>query len=174
MKKFILAVVAMSVFTTAQASFLIEPYLGMHFNSEIEVGSDGDVSGLGMGARFGWQNLGLQLGANYKKADFDVEFANSDGDADYSHFGLFAGYEFPVLIRVWVEYILSSEFDFDNGSKYDDASGTTLGFGYTGLPFVALNFEITNVSYGEVNGNSLNSDVDFSSYMLSVSLPFTL
>ena len=62
MKKFILAIVAMGVFSSAQASFLIEPYLGMHFNSEAEQGSfDDDLSGVGMGARFGWQNLGLQF-----------------------------------------------------------------------------------------------------------------
>lgn len=172
MKKFILAIVAMSLFTTAQASFLIEPYLGMHFNSEIESGSfDDDLSGIGMGARVGWQNLGLQLGLNYKMASFDFDNSN---DADYSHMGLFVGYEFPVLIRVWAEYILSSELDFDGGAKYEDASGTTLGFGYTGLPFVALNFEITNVSYSEANGNSLSTDLDLNSYMLSISLPFTI
>jgi hypothetical protein len=172
MKKFILAIVAMSVFTTAQASFLIEPYLGMHFNSELEAGSsDSDASGIGMGARVGWQNLGLQLGVNYKMTSFEFDDFNSD--ADYNHMGLFVGYEFPVLIRVWAEYIISSELDFDNGGKYEDASGTTLGFGYTGLPFIALNFEITNVSYEEFNGNSLSGDFDLSTYMLSVSLPLT-
>ena len=170
MKKFILAIVAMGVFSSAQASFLIEPYVGMHFNSEVEQGSaDDDFSGAGLGARFGWQNLGLQLGANYKKASFDFD---DSGDADYSHFGLFAGYEFPILVRVWAEYILSSELDFDNGGKWDEASGTTIGFGYTGLPFVAINFETTQVSYDEISG--FNGDLDLTSYMLSISLPITL
>ena len=167
MKKFILAIIAMGVFSSAQASFLIEPYLGMHFNSEAEAGSvDDDLSGVGMGARFGWQNLGLQLGANYKMATFDFD---DSGDADYDHFGLFAGYEFPILIRVWAEYVMSSTLDFDNGAEYDDASGSTLGVGYTGLPFVAINFEATNITYEDNAG-----DLDLSTYMLSVSLPFTI
>lgn len=174
MKKLIVAIVAICTLSAAQASFLIEPYLGMHFNADAERGGfEDDFSGVGMGARFGWQNLGLQLGANYKMATLD--FDDSD-DADYSHFGLFAGYEFPVLIRVWAEYILSSTLDFDSSTKseFEDASGTTLGFGYTGLPFVAINFEISSLEYGELNGSSISEKLELNSYMLSVSLPFTL
>lgn len=167
MKKFILAIVAMSVFTTAQASFLIEPYLGTHISSDVDNGTSKDFGGVGMGARLGWQNLGLQLGVNYKMATLDVD---DRGDADYNHIGVFAGYEFPILVRAWAEYVLSSDVDFDNGSEMSGASGTTIGFGYTGLPFVAINFETTKITYDD---NSSNRDDEINSYMLSISLPFT-
>ncbi len=167
MKKFILAIVAMSVFTTAQASFLIEPYLGTHVSSDVDNGTSKDFSGIGMGARLGWQNLGLQLGLNYKIADLDVD---DRGDADYNHFGAFVGYEFPILVRAWAEYVLSSNVDFDNGADMGSGSGTTIGFGYTGLPFLAINFETTKITYDD---NSSQRTDDINSYMLSVSLPFT-
>ena len=170
MKKLIMAMIAISIFSTARASFLVEPYLGMHFNSDIDRGADDDLSGIGMGARLGWQNLGLQLGVNYKTASFELDNANTD--ASYNHMGVFAGYEFPILVKVWAEYIISSEFDIDGGATYDEASGTTIGFGYTGLPFVSINFETTKISYDRVN--SSNADMDLNTYMLSVSLPITL
>ena len=69
------------------------------------------------------------------------------------------------------------EVDFGSGGKFKlkEPSGTILGVGFTGLPFVSLNLEMANYKYdeAELSGLSGNVDADFKHYTLSVSLPLT-
>jgi hypothetical protein len=172
-KSLLLVVIGAFMAMPANAAFLVEPYLGMHFNSEAE-DADADISGMGIGARVGYQNLGLMLGLNYKSADLEFEPDNSaisNYDVEQTHYGVFVGYEFPILIRAWVEYVIGGSAEFKTGD-YDSISGTQLGVGYTGLPFVSLNLEIGNLTYED--GPTGFTDQDISTYMLSVSLPLTL
>lgn len=177
MKKFILALVAMSVFTTAQAAFLIEPYVGYNFNSELEANNcssncTDDVSGTSIGARIGWQSLGLQLGGSVKLSQLEID----GDDASGKSLGVFVGYELPILFRVWAEYTLSSTLeDDDSGVELTDGSGFTIGGGYTGLPFVAINLEFSKVNYEKFEAGSVSGslDADLNTMLLSVSLPLT-
>lgn len=177
MKKIILALVAMSVFTTAQASFLIEPFVGYNFNSDYKINGtctscELDVEGTSIGARVGWQNLGLQLGGAVKRSQLEV-----DGlEASVNSLGIFVGYELPILFRFWAEYTLFSEVEYeDSGAQIIDGSGYTIGFGYTGLPFVAINLELSKINYKEFEVGSVSGpvDIDLNTVLLSVSLPLT-
>jgi len=171
-KSLLLVMIGAFMALPANAAFLVEPYLGMHFNSEAE-DIDADITGMGIGARLGYQNLGLMFGLNYKSADLEFERDNaSNFDVDQTHYGLFVGYEFPILVRAWAEYIIGGEADIDGGATWDSISGTQIGVGYTGLPFVSLNLEIGNLTYED--GPTGTSDQDISTYMLSISLPLTL
>jgi hypothetical protein len=171
-KSLLLVIIGAFMAMPANAAFLIEPYLGMHFNSEAD-DLDADITGTGMGARIGYQNLGLMLGLNYKKAD--LEFDRDPGtnfDLSQTSYGLFVGYEFPILVRAWAEYIIGGDAEVDGGITWDTVSGTQIGFGYTGLPFVSLNLEIGSLKYED--GPTGSSDQDISTYMFSISLPLTL
>ncbi len=171
-KSLLLVIVGAFMAMPANAALLIEPYIGMHFNSEAE-DADADITGTGIGARLGYQNLGLMLGLNYKSASLEFEpDSGSNYDVDQTSYGLFVGYEFPILVRAWAEYIIGGNAEFDGGSEFDTISGTQLGVGYTGLPFVSLNLEIGNLTYEE--GPSGTDDQDISTYMFSISLPLTL
>jgi hypothetical protein len=171
-KSLLLVMIGAFMALPANAAFLVEPYLGMHFNSEAE-DANADITGMGIGARLGYQNLGLMFGLNYKSADLEFEpDTGSNFDVAQTHYGLFVGYEFPILVRAWAEYIIGGEADIDGGTTWDTISGTQIGVGYTGLPFVSLNLEIGNLTYED--GPTGTADQDISTYMLSISLPLTL
>jgi hypothetical protein len=68
-------------------------------------------------------------------------------DYQSNTFGLFLGYEFPILLRAWGSYFLSSSYEDEDGpnkSERFSGSGFGLGLGYTALPFVSLNLEVRN------------------------------
>jgi hypothetical protein len=84
--------------------------------------------------------------------------------------GLFVSYEFPILLRVYATYILSSKAD--TGQPADiEGSGMKLGVGWTGLPFVVINLEMTNRTFDEYDGQPLTNEIDLNTYALVVSLP---
>lgn len=171
----ILVVLILSVFSMkkADAGILLEPYFGIHpFSSEFSSGSNSnDISGTAFGARAGWQTLGLMFGGNYKTGSFKNDDNGSDVDS-YTHTGVFIGYNFPIMIRFWAEYILSSNVEFEGGTELEKGTGTTFGFGYTGFPFVSINLEMTKVDGYENAATGNDSNIEVSTTMLSLSFPF--
>lgn len=166
--------------TTAQAGLLVEPILGLNVNHKLEGGGD-DLSGLGgaYGARLGYQNYGFQLGLDYLASSTDMDddaFKNNFKSQDW---GAFVGFEFPILVRVYAGYIFSStgeaKLKTGGSAKLEGGSGTKIGIGFTGLPFVDINVEYRRGTYDDVKFAGVKgSDVDFSSTMLSISLPLNL
>lgn len=169
----------------ATAAFLIEPYLGYKPITDGDQGNtEYETNGVTYGGRLGYQQLGLMGGIDYSLSSFDIEqttsTVTSESEASTSDFGLFLGYNAPILVRVWATYFLSSELDFEessNNAKFK-GSGYALGLGYTGFPFLSINFEYRQKSYDELENDSgtstVNPEADFSEVLLSVSLPFTL
>jgi hypothetical protein len=163
----------------AQAGFLLEPFAGMEFNSTGDAaGSDVDITGTSVGARVGFQNLGLMLGLDGRKISLNLETENGyDFDIAYTQLGLFVGYDFPMMLRIWGNYVFSLEGENeDSNTKYTDGSGLVLGLGYKVVPFVSLNFEMGNTKTTKVKSGSteIDSDYKINSYLLSVSFPLTL
>ena len=105
MKKRILLLITMLVFTIGQANaaFMLEPYAGTYVSTEDEDGNA--VTGLNYGARVGFQNIGLMLGLDYQLATPSV--ADSDYEYSMSNYGLFVGYSFPIMLRIWATYVLN-------------------------------------------------------------------
>lgn len=175
--------VAMTFSSNAKAGFLLEPYMGMHFNSSYtdnDCVSDCDksISGVAIGGRAGFQNLGFMFGVSGKRVSYDVE-DSTDGDLATTTIGVFAGYDFPILLRVWGEYILSGTGAWNDSSTNQElnvASGTTLGIGYKIFPFISLNLEIGSLNFDEYTSDSGDGtvDVDFNTYMLGISVPLSI
>ena len=172
MKKFILAVAAMAflAFPQAQASILVEPLIG--YNLATQFRDDNGGSGRAFGGRLGYQYLGLQLGADYLNSTVDVDDAKDFNSED---FGAFVGFQFPILLRVYAGYIFSSSGDYKlAGANVEakDGSGEKFGIGFTGLPFLNINFEYRNISYDKIGGaKPTGNGGDYQSYLVSVSLP---
>ncbi|MEX0799490.1 MAG: hypothetical protein WD025_08590 [Bacteriovoracaceae bacterium] len=176
MKKNLLILLFFAFVVNARAGILIEPYVGMVMNGEIDNGTDvEDYSGQSYGARLAWQQMGLFAGLDYRLSSKEFSFGSSDYEVSENLYAAVIGYEFPIMLRVWGEFILGGEGEVskDTDFTYEKPSGTILGLGYTGLPFVSLNFEMANYKYSEADGESLNDDAKFSHYLLSVSLPFS-
>ncbi len=154
----------------AAASFLIDPYIGTGLvKTSYESGfSDDDDTLTSAGARVGYQFLLVSAGIDYSKG--------KAGDYEFTNTSLFAGVDLPILLRAWVEYFVSSDLS-SNSSKFNSVDfefkkGNSIGFGFTGLPFVSLNLEVQNIDYEA----DATTDIDFDSaaYIFSVSLPLNL
>ncbi len=179
-------ILAFLIIKPASAGVLIEPVLGYNFGGfEVDSsgGEDQDFSGPAFGGRLGYQNLGFQLGVDYLRSSLNVDDNAYKEDLTASEWAAFVGFEFPILLRVYAGYIFSAnaETDFDTGPTTDklelmNGTGMKLGVGFTGLPFVDINFEYRKGTFSEfkLDGDKDNVDTDYNAFMIGVSLPFVL
>lgn len=165
-------IATLTVISNAQAGFMVEPYLGLERGSYDYGNSDGDLSGTNIGARLGYEMLGLTFGADYMmtKGDADPDNGGSN-DFDGTDFGIFVGYQFPVLIQAYLSYFLSSEADIDSYSGKLKGDGYRIGAGYTGFPFIVINLEYITRTYDKAGSNTLSNKFETTGYALNVSLP---
>ncbi len=171
---------------SANAGFLVEPYLGYKIGTGDQGGStpvDYTYSGATFGGRLGYQFLGLMGGLDYSLSSFDIDRevpgTKTSVDTSQSTFGAFVGYDFPILLRAWAAYYFSSKLEENDNDEYS-GGGYGLGVGFTGLPFVSLNIEYRSLAYDEFynssasSTSSLGADVEINEILFSVSLPLDL
>ena len=177
MNKFLIVCLSIFTFNFAHAGLLIEPYAGMHFNSGIDIeGVDGDISGASVGARVGYTMLGFMTGINYKTGTLEFDYTDDGGgkeDYTLSHYGVFVGYSFPILLRVWGELVIGGSADVEDAGTFEEVSGTQFGIGYSLLPLVSLNFEIGNLEIDDYD-RSGDPQGDIDTFFLSISIPFNI
>ncbi|OUR97827.1 hypothetical protein A9Q84_06405 [Halobacteriovorax marinus] len=186
--------------TFTSAGVLIEPFVGFAAGS-------GDYARTGattretketsmqFGGRLGYQFLGLMGGLEYRRSSgsykFDgpstLSFGLQPTKADYSgsEFGVFVGYNFPILARVYLGYAFNTKWEIDTtnswrAGKGDEISGstTTLGVGFTGLPFVSINFEYRMIALDKWKDISANTetvvDENINQLFVGISLPLDI
>lgn len=176
LKKISLLVIAVGFVSGAHADLLLEPYVGYQTGKYKGGGSSTDFSGLDYGARIGWQQLGLMVGLDFmtgKMTDKDTP----KSDITPQSFGVFVGYNFPVLLRVYGVYGFSNSMKFEQSGasgKFEGSPQLKIGLGYNFLPLLSIALEYTTGTYDEFNGRNMGTDMTTSAYGLSVSVPFTL
>lgn len=178
--------------SSAYASIFVEPFVGYGFGSNITLNNYsyvgeglpdyGDYSGgtgLGFGGRAGYQLLGIFGGVNYLHRSFNFSNASfsSSTDSVVDEIGLVAGYQFPILLKFYLgkNLIATGTLQHRSGKlEMKDGGGTFFGVGFTGLPFVHVNFEYHKGHFGEQNNNGVISGkkTDYDYLFLSFSLPF--
>ncbi len=158
----------------AQAGIHVEPFLGYSLSGDWKDGSTStDYSGgPHLGARLGYGMMGFFIAGEYEQGSMTLD-SSPEVDFDQTNMGLALGFEFPILLRVYGTYMFNAKADEANSNKYE-GTGLKLGVGYTGLPFVAINFEMSTASYDELNGNTLNTKRETEYYTINVSLPLSL
>ncbi|MBT7610168.1 MAG: outer membrane beta-barrel protein [Bacteriovoracaceae bacterium] len=202
MIKHLLIIFILSIFISknANASFLLEPYAGFALSGSIEDTDTnplkGTYSGLEFGARAGISMMGFFGGATYNMAtETDYKMTESDQIRDNSRasrtdLGLFVGYEFPVMVRVWGSYYLNTKLEgksnSGNNPKLDatetwNGNGIGLGVGFTPMPFLSFNIEYKSFTYEDEDDTSaspvnslLAPNVTANVILVSVSLPINL
>lgn len=178
----LLLIFAFFVITPAKAGVLIEPVLGYNFGKfEGDNAIDSEkFTGPAFGGRLGYQNLGFQLGVDYLRSTLNIDDNSFKEDLTASEWAGFVGFEFPVLLRVYAGYIFSAqgETEVAGSTKLDfnEGSGMKFGVGFTGLPFVDINFEYRKGSFAEykLGGTKVEESIDYNSFMVGISLPFVL
>jgi len=175
LKLFSALVLLASFVSTANASFLIEPYLGFHMGKNEQGSTKADVSGLNFGARLGFTSMiGLMGGIDYMTGKLKDD-ANPKNDITPSQLGVFVGFEFPVLLRVYGVYGISNKSNFKSSSADVDVDGShiKLGLGFTALPLLAINLEYIAAAYDEADGRSITK-LNHKTFGLSLSIPFEI
>lgn len=147
-------------------AFIFEPFVSYESGENED---NEDVTGTAFGLRLGGSTLGFIYGLEYQTGSVTVD-STPEVDLDFTDMGLFAGYEFPILIRAYATYYISHKAD-QGANELEGSGGMKLGVGYTGLPFIAINFEKMTRTYDERDGVALSTDSETDSYMISVSLP---
>lgn len=187
---FILVVLFFVVSQSAKAALLIEPLVGFNVGTKAQIDDEDrseDYSGLGgaFGGRLGYQNLGFQIGLDYLHSSIDFSDKTLKKNVSMNEWAGFVGFEFPILLRVYAGYIFSvdgsSKYKADNSSPTQDfdlksGSGAKFGVGFTVLPFLDINLEYRRGTVDEykIGSTKYEDDIDYSSYMIAISLPFTI
>jgi hypothetical protein len=178
-----------------KGGFLIEPYLGYYFGSwkcsdtnNCSAPTSEPYSGVVYGGRVGYEYMNFIFGADYMGGSWSASYSNSglsfSDTYDPTNLGVFVGYDMPILLRFYGEYIVSASLDDTSKNPLSTTSGTLtgsgikLGVGFKVLPFLVINAEYLQNSYDKSKQNSLTTNFSpattYSSYGVSVSLPLVL
>ena len=144
---------------------LVEPYLGYTFGTARPTGVPSTHHrGVTYGGRVGYQMLGAMAGVEYQTGR-GTDSANSSNDLTPSNLGVFAGYNFPILIRGYISYAPVARLTAEHAGydhTFDGGEAIKYGVGYTGLPFLSVNFEYVTTHY---------RGLDTEMYGVTLSLP---
>lgn len=177
LKVYAALIIAASFVTTANAGVLIEPYLGYLSGSETQGPVKTDFSGVYYGGRLGYKHmLGLMGGFDYMTGKL-TDKATPANDITPSQLGIFVGFEFPILLRVYGVYGISNKLELKNSSGTSTLEGPSnikLGVGFTALPLLSINVEYMMGTYDKTGGNKFTPEITSKAFGLSVSVPFNL
>jgi opacity protein-like surface antigen len=177
------------VTSQARAELLIEPVIGYNLGAKADFKENAPLfagkeysggRGPSFGGRLGYQKLGFQVGLDYLHSTLDMDHKDLKEDVSMDEWAAFVGFEFPILFRVYAGYIFSAEgeTEFANNTQVDLKSGSGLkaGLGFTILPFLDINFEYRRGTFDEwkAGNTKFDSEVDYNSFMIGLSLPFTI
>ena len=187
-----LTIISLLFSTISFAGILAEPYLGYNISGKSDqqtyTNSSGSYTysnkfhGPQMGARLGYDVLGLMGGISFNHAFYTLKEENSgastETDSKRNDIGIFIGYNAPLILRAWLGYLFSVKETVSASGDYKKGSAVELGFGYTALPFLSINLEIKSFTY--TNNHSTISGMDTtyspklktSELVLSVGTPF--
>lgn len=169
---FILSLILMV--NSASAALLLEPHLGYNLGTS---GDGESYRGGEIGMRLGYQQLGLMAGLDFTRSSFDRKVLAASNEYERNEWGLFVGYNFPILIRAWGTYYFSNATKNTTNNSEQTGNTKELGVGFTALPFLSINFMYRMIDLNEnESAAGVKSDIDQSTqeFVVGVSLPFTL
>lgn len=169
---------ALIVSQSAQASLLLEPYLG-YVSGEAKQTTTAKFTGTEYGARVGWSSMiGLAVGGEYA-AMSTTDDSSPKNDLKSSDLGVFVAYKFPIMLRAYATYFPSSEIKTSSSvvdGTFKSGNAMKLGVGFTGLPFININLEYITSNYSKFSSGGVEGDLSpkltTSSYAISISAPF--
>jgi hypothetical protein len=168
---------ALTVNPPAHAALLLEPYLGYHLGSwDNNNGSTQNQRGVTYGGRIGYQSLGFMVGGDFMTGSWADNASPSSNSITPNDLGIFAGFNFPMFLRVYGVYDFSAQRKFSSSTASDTFKGSDvkLGVGLTMFPLISLNFEYMMGTFLKDDKGSLLHNFTDKMFGLTVSLPLTL
>ena len=164
--------------STAHAGLLLDPYFNYITSGKYDTSTtSSSVTGNEIGARVGWNVfMGLGFGVDaLLSGKWTYSNNGTSSDITPSYYGVFASYQFPILFRGYLSYLLSVKAK-DSSGDYSTGTGTKIGVQYTGLPFVALGVEMYNVNHDKANigGTEFSVSNKETHTNITLSVPFNL
>jgi hypothetical protein len=183
----LLLVLLVGFFGSSAQALILEPYGGyqrLSFSSEAKTGgtSSGTSAGLGVGGRIAYDFLGLYAGADVFYAATTVESSGSSSNPG-THLVpyLLVGYSIPVLpLKAWAGYSPMNTFTIKNSAETTyTGSALKVGFGYSVIPLVAVNFEYQIHTFDKFKSSGVEGSVssvfskfETTGYFLGASVTF--
>lgn len=175
MKK-LLAVFGITLLTglSANAGILLDPYFSYKMSGSASFSPGSSISGNELGVRVGYGFLGFAVGVDTTLSG-KYSYSNSGvtSDSTPKNFGIFASYDFPILVRGYFSYLANAK-ESATAAEYT-GTGTKIGVQFTGLPFVAIGLETVSLSYKDrsVAGVTTSVSETATHTNLAVSMPFS-
>jgi hypothetical protein len=150
----------------AMAGVFIEPYAGYGIGNWEQGASGQDLKGLIYGARVGYVVDGIGGGIEYMAGTLKDEGSPALSFKG-TNTGVWAGYNFPFLVRIFATYFFDSQSEHRSASF--EGTGTKFGIGFTGLDPVSINLETMTTDWDTNNSSIVTKS---KTTLLTVSLPF--
>ena len=174
------ALLACFAFTAprAHAGLYLEPYASYATGSWSESSTNQNMNGLTYGARVAYSfPLGFQLGADVSSGNW-TDNSTPSYNVQPTDLGIYAGYDFPILVHVWLTYDVSSQLKYTQNSSSDTFKGSAfkLGIGFKVLPLLSINFDYEMGTYNKDNNNNTNAygNLTDKMFMVGLSIPLNL
>lgn len=174
MSKKLLALLMFSAFSVGSAAqaLVVEPYYTHYISGEDGAGNE--MSGNEIGLRLGYDFTSFTFGLDYV-ATGKSEYDDSPGELTPSGYGVYAAFDFPILVRAYASYMINYQYENDSG-KYL-GNGSKIGIQYTGLPYLAIGLETAKYEFDEFEADSgttsdSNASNDYTGFTISVPLEF--
>jgi hypothetical protein len=176
-------VFALIFYARAEASVLIEPYLGFYDGSYSSlIRTEGGTT---FGARLGLQSKSFMAGLEYVTGSWKAKTIPPYSQTPQNT-GAFLGFKFPRVARLWATYEFNDRLNQTSsaGSNYLTGTGVRLGVGFTPdtnkppfgfLHYLSFNFEFDSITYTKLSNNGTLSSTGAQTFLcFMVSVPMTL
>jgi hypothetical protein len=173
----VLALIFFTVNVVAKASLIIEPHIAYNIYGNADYNTfKTKFNGVQYGAHLGAQYLGFMGGLDFTRSTYTSKSTsmagNTSADANRNQYGIFAGYNLPIFLRVWAVYYFIDKSSGTNNT-WNKGNGLELGIGFTPISFVSINFEYRNSTYTKSNAGALNPYFKTKELVLGLSIPIT-
>ena len=188
--------------TNSKAFVYVEPFVGVNILGNEEMTSNNmlvsyDRTGYFYGAKLGIPVMpGLVFGGEFRNGETAGELTQpvtgfTDATFDTSSIGIYLSYNAIPLLNFWGTYYLVNDQEISISNNTTIVTGSTysgsryaLGVGYTGFPFISINFEYSFFEFDEVEVDGTvhqlpNTAFDIttnkgSEFLVSISVPLNL
>ena len=176
MKK-LLAVFGITLLTglSSNAGILLDPYFSYKMSGSASFSPGSSMAGNELGVRVGYSVLGFAVGVDTTlNGKYTYSNAGVTSDSTPKNIGIFASYDFPILVRGYFAYLVNAKESF-TGAEYT-GTGTKIGVQFTGLPFLAIGLETVSLSYKDLSAAGVTTSVSETGTHtnLALSMPFSL
>jgi hypothetical protein len=191
--KVLLTAVLVLAAQTAKADLYLEPYIGYGMGTaEIQQSAGKDshyltstvIGGrVGLGLPIVFLGVDYSLGTGTSTVKDNGTGSAAGGDATSTQLFAVVGAHIPLL-RAYAGYGLINDLKLKNSNGESTLKGSAikLGVGYSGLPFVAINFEMITSTFNKISSSAGEFDIQSggliekasaTTYMVNVSLPLS-